>query len=198
MKVTRSCGCENHVIGCIGWGSLIWDPRELPVKGRWFTDGPRLPVEFSRQSQKGHITLALTENAEPVQTLWTELSVSSIDQAAEVLRVREGPTKVAWIGRHPGGSNPTNPIALVIAAWCNERGLDGVVWTALPPKFRETSGIIPTADEVVNHLRQLSGDARIAAERYVRCAPAQVRTKYRLKIEAELGWVNAECNPRAV
>lgn len=184
------------MIVCIGWGSLIWDPRGLPVMGRWFTDGPRLPVEFSRQSQGGHITLALTENAEPVPTLWTELNASSVDQAAEVLRVREGPTRAAWIGRHPGGPNPTSPVALVIAAWCSERGLDGVVWAALPPQFGGSERI-PTADEVVSHLRQLRGDARTTAEQYVRCAPAQVRTQYRLQIETELGWVHSDCNSSA-
>lgn len=31
----------------LGWGSLIWDPRELPVIGDWQSGGPVLPIEFS-------------------------------------------------------------------------------------------------------------------------------------------------------
>jgi len=45
-------------IACLGWGSLIWSPRTLPVSGDWHTDGPHLPIEFSRQAADGRITLA--------------------------------------------------------------------------------------------------------------------------------------------
>jgi hypothetical protein len=43
-------------IACVGWGSLVWDPRDLPVKGAWRPDGPRLPIEFARQSDNGRLT----------------------------------------------------------------------------------------------------------------------------------------------
>ena len=34
-------------IAVVGWGSLIWDPRQLPVRSSWQPDGPELPVEFA-------------------------------------------------------------------------------------------------------------------------------------------------------
>jgi hypothetical protein len=34
-------------IVCIGWGSLVYEPRELAC-GRWHDDGSSLPVEFVR------------------------------------------------------------------------------------------------------------------------------------------------------
>jgi len=28
------------MIVCLGWGSLIWDHRDLPIGGGWRNDGP--------------------------------------------------------------------------------------------------------------------------------------------------------------
>jgi hypothetical protein len=40
-------------IAILGWGSLIWDPRDLPISGPWQCGGSVIPIEFSRISENG-------------------------------------------------------------------------------------------------------------------------------------------------
>ena len=62
-----------------------------------------------------------------------------------------------------------------------------VIWTALPPKFRDEVRA-PTADEVMTYLRDLVGPSRDRAEQYIRRAPRQIDTVLRRRIVAELNW----------
>ncbi len=86
-----------------------------------------------------------------------------------------------------------------IGRWADAHGLDGVVWTALPPKLgtlppkcdecERTPGVCEVdVCEVLDYLRRLEGAQRRHAEEYVRRAPRQIDTAYRRKIEAELHW----------
>ncbi len=177
------------VIACLGWGSLVWDPRTLRIQRAWFEDGPLVRVEFLRKSSNGRITLVLDEAATPVRSLWAILDPTQIESAAEALREREGvlPKNANRdIGRWATG-NPSPPNVVGLAEWAASRGVDGVVWTALPHKFHE-SGARASADDIAAYLQTLTGRAREDAERYVRRAPLQVDTAYRRVIEAKLGW----------
>ena len=178
-------------IVCLGWGSLIWSPRSLPVKGDWHEDGPHLPIEFSRQSKDGRITLAITPGAPAIPVLWAELDVTSLHDAASELGHREGIPPEYWLAYvgvwHPRLSlEPSH--ADTIAAWAEARGFDGVVWTALPPGFQQALGTVPTLDEILTYLHSLTGETLARAEEYIRKAPAQTRTPYRTEIEKMLSW----------
>lgn len=185
----RSCR-ESKVIVCIGWGSLIWCQKTLPVLGAWRIDGPELPVEFARESRDKRITLVVCEAAPPVTVLWSELNVPSLDQARNALAEREGiraryiPDSIGYCSK-TGRSN--HPGADAIAAWAGQKGADAVVWTALKPKLGDDYRV-PSVEEVIAHLKGLSGTALKAAEEYVRLAPRQIVTPYRTAIEQAFGW----------
>ena len=84
-------------IAILGWGSLISRPRQL--KSQQFSfNGPKLPIQFSRISRTGSVTLVKDFNhGVDVQT-WSSLSnFDSLDLAIDNLRNREE-TKHDYIG----------------------------------------------------------------------------------------------------
>lgn len=180
-------------IACLGWGSLIWDPRELPVRRGWFDDGPMLPIEFARESSDGRITLVLTPEASPVRSLWAIMSVEEIESAKSALAVREGLRKdehiEKWIGWWSAEARFEGRAIDEIEAWASSLSLDAVVWTALPPGFKGNRGPVPEAHEIVDHLNDLGCEARRHAEAYVRRAPLQIDTNIRRRLEVEFGWL---------
>lgn len=183
------------IIACLGWGSLVWDPRGLPLQRRWFNDGPFLRVEFLRQSADGRITLVLDESASSARSLWAVMDTTELDDAKESLRLREDTSKQNVGEWSTGEAGPT--LIANLPQWAESRGVDAVIWTALPPKFGKDNRS-PTLDEVLNYLTKLSGGKRDHAEAYVRRAPQQIDTPYRRKIESALHWHPLPFDPRGV
>jgi hypothetical protein len=80
---------KTFSIACLGWGSLIWNPRDLPIRGRWFDDGPLLPIEFAQESRDGRITLVICEVDYRVRTYWALLEATDLQTAKSDLAARE-------------------------------------------------------------------------------------------------------------
>ena len=178
-------------IACLGWGSLIWDPRGLPIRRYWFDDGPLVPVEFARQSKDGRITLVMEPSARPMRVLWALMDSDNLDDACEALGKREGIGEDdlrRHVGRWPPGTTVPVP---GIEQWTHARDLDAVVWTALPPRF-ECAQRTPCEKEIIRYLQGLRGTKRDQAERYIRRAPRQIDTAYRRAVEAALQWTPLE------
>lgn len=178
------------IIACLGWGSLVWDTRTLPIQRQWFCDGPFVRVELVRKSRNGRVTLVLDEAADtPVRSLWAVMDTSDRARAITLLREREeipAANEAKHIGVWSVGDKPPSLI-LGLSEWAQARGVGCVIWTALPRKFDNLDRTV-TADEVVTYLGGLAGRVRDEAEHYVRFAPPQIDTPYRRGIEAALGW----------
>ena len=79
-------------------------------------------------------------------------------------------------------------LILDLPEWATSHGVEGVVWTGLPSKFKGEERRTPKMEEVVEYLRSLTGSKRDNAEGYIRHAPPQIDTPYRRGIEAALQW----------
>lgn len=178
------------MIAFLGWGSLIWDPRDLPVDGDWRPDGPEVQVEFLRQSKDGDLTLVISETVAPVRSFWAIHSGSCLTSAHEALCDRERVPRKNMSGSIGGWSRGDGEPKGIrgMEVWAASHGIESVVWTALPPKFNGVNGTAPTIEEALSYLSGLTGMDRERAENYVRRAPQQINTAYRRRIEATLGW----------
>ncbi len=178
------------MIICLGWGSLVWDHRELPIHRHWFQDGPFISVDFLRQSQDNRITLVLHDAAVPVRSLWAVMTSTTLEDAKNALAAREGLTSkdpTRNIGSWSRGDESPDCIH-ELPAWANAHGIKHVIWTALKPKIVDNQGNVPTKEHIVEHLRKLTGPERDNAEKYIRLTPPQIDTEIRRHIEATLGW----------
>lgn len=174
------------MIACLAWGSLVWDPRDLPLAGDWQHGGPELPIEFVRQSIDGRVTLVIDPTSPRTAVVWAPMAVTCLAEAIEALRKREGTPSARPIGRWPNSQG--YECSNVIDRWARTREINGVVWTALGPKFGGERNRRPSQKEVVEYLARLSGESRRLSEEYVRSAPPQIDTPYRRAITKELGW----------
>ncbi len=176
----------------LGWGSLIWDQRELRTAGGWRNDGPLLPLEFARLSASWPLTLVIHPPSPPSPALWALSKEGSLDEAMRALARREGCSgdmigRVRLSGERASDVAPGTE-AQAISRWATERNLDAVVWTALPSNFQERTGMPFNMDNAIAYLRNLGPKDKERAREYIVNAPPQVRTPLRQRAAREMGW----------
>lgn len=184
-------------IAILGWGSLIWQPKDLKFDTNvgWKENGPVLLIEFARISNDGRLTLVITSNGTEVQTLYTVSSFDNLELAVLNLKKRE-----ETISKHIGYYNkskdeifPKNfSFEKNIKDWIETTDFDAVIWTNLPENWeiKENKIVIKTIDpnSRIDYLKNLKGDKSIKAKEYFQNTPKQIDTRYRKVIGEVLGW----------
>jgi len=166
-------------IAIIAWGSLIWDRRELSILGEWQKGGPVLPIEFSRISSDGRLTLVIDDkNGVPVTTYYAQSASSDLLQAAEDLRKREGSPK-EMIGVTSKTMNNRRLGHERIHAWATAHKWDAAIWTGLPSNFEDKHHVPFTVQNGLDYLKTLEGETRNKAMEYIDLAPKGVDTPFR-------------------
>jgi hypothetical protein len=144
-----------------------------------------LPVEFSRRSDRGRLTLVIDRRGDPVTTYMALSDCPTLDEAVENLRAREGRrVRREEIGVVSGSEVVRSrdvEAGNVIGRWTEERQLDATIWTDLDSEWPEFSPANALA-----HLHGLNETDREHARIYFANAPAETDTPLRRHIAA---WV---------
>ena len=180
-------------IAILGWGSLVWDPRDLPHYGPWMKEGPTLKIEFSRVSSDCRLTLVIDSVAGTLCPTRYALSPrTDLADAVEDLRRREGTSRqhIGYFDNRRNENSLTQYLRQVdvipsLRQWCNDHQIDAVVWTALPSNFQEEIGVTFSVDAAIAFLKGLAKTSHENALKYIRNAPEEVFTPVRRRVSQE-------------
>jgi len=183
-------------IAVLGWGSLLWDPRDLQLATPFALTGPNLPIEFCRVSKNHRLTLVIDETFGTLcQTYAATSAYASLDEALENLRLREGMSTTADAGfvetvgqtRSPLAAERHPHVVETIADWALNAGYDAAIWTALESGFERQSGepfSVTAAMRFLEKLEQHEPEAFARALDYIRRAPGATQTPVRETVAA--------------
>jgi hypothetical protein len=142
-----------------------------------------LPIEFSRISGNGRLTLVIDEaNGVPIQTLYALAATASLEEAIENLRGREG-TNSRGIGHVRNGGHPQSRVEKPILDWVVDNGFDAVIWTALGSNFEQKTGKPYCVESALAYIDLLEASIRTSALEYISKAPTAVQTPFRVRFE---------------
>ena len=175
-------------ISILAWGSLVWDRKDLAIGADFAPAGPWLPVEFCRVSRDGCLTLVIDEAFGAPCITYSALSTfDDLEAAIENLRIREGMPNREGVGfvaprhrRQSATALARHPRAVkTITEWTSAQGFDAAIWTALASNFEEKTHTSFSIEAAIRHLEALDEETLGSALRYIRQAPAQVKTPVR-------------------
>lgn len=183
-------------IAILGWGSLIWKPENLAynIESSWSSDGPFLPIDYSRISNDGRLTLVISDEVNEVKTKFAISTFETLDQAILNLAIREG-SNISTIGFYIKNSRQFSPNNFKyknnIEVWLEQNiSVDAVIWTNLTENWK----IKTKFKDRIEYLLSLDELAMKTAEEYIRKTPKQINTQLRSEIEKKLDWKFLENN----
>jgi hypothetical protein len=146
-----------------------------------------LPIEFSRISDNGRLTLVIDErHGADVPTRYALSPRPTLNEAVTDLQRREGcpPENIGFlqVATHRISSRAAerHPAACErIKTWAAEKGFDAVVWTALGRRFKDRINVPFSPAAAVRYLQGLPAPQQQSALEYIRNAPPEVMTPVR-------------------
>lgn len=174
-------------IAILGWGSLIWNPKELNTAGEWKKDGPLLPIEFARISKDGRLTLVIRPASKMVKTLYIDSAFSDFDAAILNLQVREECllSSIGYVNFNDNSHNIKRiPVQIkeTLVKWNVSKKYDAIIWTDLGQNFKNSTSMVYTIHNVKRYIAGLKPQQYQGVKNYIFNTPEQIKTQLRKQL----------------
>jgi len=142
----------------LGWGSLLWNYKDLKIDD-WQQIDLQMPLEFSRMSQDGRLTLVIDEKNGALNKIWsTQAQYKNIDLAINALKKREKTLKsaISYINL-PKKSyrirNISPHLTQEIVMWALKEKIDVIIWTDLASNWQQIRGNDYSVDDAIQYFK---------------------------------------------
>jgi len=156
----------------LGWGSLLWRDKNLKIDS-WSQTDIEVPLEFSRISKDGRLTLVIDEANGVKNKLWmAQTKYTNIDRAINALKLRENTLKsgISYINLPKKKYRIVNTppkITQEIVLWALKEGIDVVIWTDLPSNWTSIRGSKYSPHDALQYFKTVPWNIQLKIFDYV-------------------------------
>lgn len=181
---------NNLKIAVLSFGSLLWNSRGLKLHP-WNPDGPFLPIEFCRISNKSKkLTLAINEDIGVDNPTNYAISKQNFSRTLDAFQRREKISdkyvdkSIAIYHKADGWVNGgfqkySTRLKTGIISWMIEDNIDVVIFSALSRRFKDAIDLPFTVGNAINYVNNLPARKKAAAEFYISNVDARINTPFR-------------------
>ncbi len=144
----------------LGWGSLLYNHKNLKIDN-WTQTEITAPLEYSRISQDGRLTLVIDDANGTKNKLWmAPTKYKNIDLAINALKLRENTLKsgISYVNlpRKKYRIHNTPPkITQEIVMWALKENIDVVIWTDLPSNWSAIRQNKYSTADAINYFKSM-------------------------------------------
>ena len=190
---------ELQKIAVVAFGSLYWAKQTPSSRGTlliasdWLPNGPAFPVEFARiskgQNDTRRVTLVVEPKSHTLKTYYALSAFSSLSEAVENLKQREGTSKIHFLTRD-GVASPGIPsrVQEEASSWLqHHENFDALIWTCLESNWETKLQRAWSVEEVLTLMETMNDLELHSNLEYFQRAPRSVQTPASKAIERRYG-----------
>ena len=160
----------------LGWGSLLWDHSKLKLKSPWIPSSIKLPLEFSRISDKGagRLTLVIDDkNGTMNNVYFTIAKTNNINEAIKDLKIREK-TKSKNIGyiniknnKYRIDESLPSYLYKEIYKWGESIHAKAIIWTNLRSNWKQIRDNNYSEEDAVDYFKNSTDNSKKDIIKYI-------------------------------
>jgi hypothetical protein len=160
----------------LGWGSLLWDHSNLKLKSPWIPSSIKLPLEFSRISDKGagRLTLVIDKKNGTMNNIYFAIAdTNNINDAIKNLKIREK-TKSTNIGfiniknkKYRINDNISSNLYNDIFNWGKSVNAKAIIWTDLNSNWKKIRENNYSVEDAIDYFKNSTDNSKKDIRKYI-------------------------------